>query len=126
MAGDIFISETKQWMKAGWAFRGVMRAASSHIPDSMPRLRALIDERVEGWNFVNLETECSRAEVRALLCALREGYKDTELAGSSSFGDPSSFASYTSAFSQLIHMIEEDLESEDERNSDVPEADTHG
>jgi hypothetical protein len=126
MAGDIFISATRKWMKAGWAFRSALESALCHIPDSMPKLRTLVAERCGGWNYLNLESECSAAEVRALLRALQEGYSDMETAGSSNFGDPSYYPSFMAAFAELVLMIEEELKSKEHGDSHRSETGSHG
>jgi hypothetical protein len=110
MSGDIKVAEEKWWMVAGWAFRGVLRSALTHIPTSMTSLKCLVEERIKGWNFLDLESECTAEERIALLAALREGYIDTELAGASSFGDPSYFPSFLEGFAELIHLVEEEFE----------------
>jgi hypothetical protein len=99
-------------MPASWAFRSVLRSALEHIPDSMPSLKQLVDERINGFNYLDLD-KCTVQEVAALLDALREGYKEKELAGPSSFGDPDAFAPYMEGFALLIRMIEEKLEGND-------------
>jgi hypothetical protein len=99
-------------MKAGWSFRDVMRAALKHIPDSMPSLQSIVEDSIEGLNYIGLH-ELTTDGVRVFLNALREGYKDTESAGPSSFGDPSYFPSHMEGFAQLIRMVEEELESND-------------
>jgi hypothetical protein len=125
MSGDIKVSENRWWMKAGWAFRSVLESALGHLPDSTPSLKSLVDERIRGWNYLNLETECTTDEVRVFLNALREGYKDTESAGPGSFGDPSYFPSYMKGFAQLIRMIEEELDSKGQSDSGGSVANIH-
>jgi len=97
-------------MLAGWAFRGIMKSALKHIPDSMTSLKSVVENSIKGLNWISLDTRCTTEEVRVFLNALREGYKETESAGPSSFGDPSYFLSYMEGFAELIHMIEEELD----------------
>ena len=120
MAGDIRISEEVWWMVAGWAFRGVLRSVLGHIPASMPAFKSLVEERINGWNFFDVESDCTAEERIALLDALRAGYKDVEAAGPSSFGDPSYFDNYMEGFAELIQMIEKELKRQEEDGPNDP------
>jgi hypothetical protein len=124
MAGDIRISDGRWWMVAGWAFRSVLRAALPYVSDSTPSLKRLLDERITGWNYLDLESDCTRDEARVLLNALREGYKQMESAGPSGFGDPSYFPSYMEGFAKLIRLIDEELEGNHPGDCGGPVANT--
>jgi len=98
-------------MKAGWAFRSVMESALEHIPGSMPLLRKAVDDSIKGFHHISLDERFTTEEIRVFLDALRKGYRDTESAGPSSFGDPSYFPSYMKGFADLIRLIQEELDS---------------
>lgn len=71
----------------------------------------MLDNRIKGVNYIDLQTDCTTAEASMLLEALRKGYEDTRLAGPDSFGDPSFFPSYMEKFAELIRLIQEELDS---------------
>jgi hypothetical protein len=124
MAGMVRVSKLRVWGVAGWAFRGVVRSALKHIPDSSSSLRKAVDDSIKGFNYIRLDEGFTQDEVRVFLSALRTAYRDAELAGPSSFGDPSYFPSYMEGFTKLIRLIEEELASNHPGGSGGPVVNT--
>jgi hypothetical protein len=105
MSGCISIKEGKAWIKATWAYEGVVSSARKYVPEQYGRLIQLLDNAVgERLRYIELDA-LSQEEVTAFFDALIKAYKEIEAAGLGSFYDPSYYSSFLSSLKELIDMI---------------------